>query len=232
MKRFWSETAVVPVATGFAVRLDDRPLMTPARAPLDVPTRALADGIAAEWQAQGDRVDPLSMPLTRAANAAIDRVRPGQAEIAARIAEFGRSDLVCYRAPEPARLVARQAAAWDPLLDWAAERYGARLRLGEGVMFVTQDDGALDRLRNAVEAFDAWGLTALHDLVALSGSLVIGLAVAEGRIDAAEGWRAGRIDEDWNAEAWGEDAEAAADAADRRTAFLSAERLLGLLRRP
>ena len=230
MKRFWSEVHVVPEAGGHALRLDTRPVRTPARAPLVLPTRPLAEAVAGEWAAQGAEIAPLTMPLTRAANAAIDRVVPERAAVAAVVAGYGESDLTCYRAPDPDGLVHRQAGAWDPLIDWAAERFGARLVLAEGIMHVAQPPEALARLSEAVEAHDAWTLTALHDLVTLSGSLLIGLAVSEAALEPAEGWRRSRIDEDWNIAQWGEDAEAAARAEARRREFLVAARLLSLLR--
>ena len=188
----------------------------------------LAEAVAAEWEAR--RGPPARHALTRAANAAIDRVIPERAAVAALVAGYCESDLVCYRAPGPDGLIERQSAAWDPLIDWAETRFGARLVLAEGVMFVAQPRPALERLGAAVAAHDAWELTALHDLVTLTGSLLIGLAVSEGAIGTGEGWRLGRIDEDWNIAQWGEDAEAAARAEARRREFDEAARLLALLR--
>ena len=230
MKRFWDSAHVVPDEAGHGVHLDARPVRTPGRAPLVLPTRALAEAVAAEWQAQEGEVAPLSMPLTRAANAAIDRVIPERAAVAALVAGYGESDLICYRAPAPDGLVRRQEQGWDPLLDWAARTLGARLIPTEGVMFVAQPEEALTRLTAAVEAHGAWELTALHDLVTLSGSLVIGLAISHGALAEEEGWRLSRLDEAWNIEQWGEDAEAAALAARRRAEFAEAMRLLSLLR--
>ncbi|MEO1459225.1 MAG: ATP12 family protein [Pseudomonadota bacterium] len=231
MKRFWSETRVVAAeGAGFTVHLDERPIRTPGRAELALPTRALAEALAAEWDAQTETVDPRAMPLTRAANTAIDRVLPERAAVAAAIAEYGESDLLCYRAPYPDELAAEQAAGWDPLLDWAAEALGARLATGAGVMHVAQPPAAVAALAAAVGRLDPWGLTALHELVSISGSLVLGLAVLEGRLAPAAAWRLSRIDEDWNIREWGEDAEAAASAARREADFHAAARLLTLLR--
>lgn len=230
MKRFWRAVTIDPEAGGFAVRLDGRPVRTPAKAPCRLPTRALADAVAAEWAAQADEIDPAAMPLTRAANSAIDRVAPEFDAVAAVVAAYGETDLICYRAPRPAGLAARQAEAWDPLADWAAEALDAPLVLAEGVMHVAQPEPSLARLAAAVRAHDSWELTALHDLVSLSGSLVIGLAVSHGHLEPQAAWPLGRIDEDWNIAEWGEDAEAAAVAARRRTDFLNAGRLLKLLR--
>jgi chaperone required for assembly of F1-ATPase len=229
MRRFWAAAAAVTAEGGFAVALDGRPVQTPARAPLLLPTRRLALAIAAEWAAQPGTIDPATMPLTRAANAAIDRVMPAPAAVAAEIAGWAASDLICYRAGAPAALVARQAAAWDPLLAFAAEAFGAPLRTTAGVMPLEQPRASLARLQDAVRAQDAFALTALSELVSLSGSLVIGLAVVAGR-DAAAVWPLSRIDETWQAELWGADAAAEAAAAARRAAFLSAARFLDLAR--
>lgn len=227
-RRFWAEVQVVPAPGGFAVHLDARPLRTPARAPLVLPARPLAEAVAEEWAGQGQVIAPETMPLTRAANSALDTVVPNRAAVEAELAGFGETDLLCYRAPGPTSLVARQAAEWDPLLDWAATALGARLVPVSGVMFAPQPAESLAALRGVLGRFDAFGLTALSDLVALSGSLVIGLAAATGHRPAAALWQATRIDEDWQAEQWGTDAEAAAQAGARRAAFLQAARLIAL----
>ncbi len=229
MKRFWAETGVTEVGEGWGVRLDARPLNTPARQPMTLPSRALAEAVAAEWAACGETVDPRTMPLTKAANVTIDRVISARAEVAQAVAAYGACDLLCYRAPHPPALARRQAEAWDPLLDWAAEALGARLQCADGIMHLAQSPAALSRLETTVAAATPWELTALHELVTVSGSLVIGLAVRAHRITAETGWRASRIDEDWNIEQWGEDAEAAALDARKRGDFLSAARLLALL---
>ncbi|HUF56323.1 MAG TPA: ATP12 family protein [Thermohalobaculum sp.] len=230
MKRFWREARVEEAPGGYAVRLDARPLSTPARAPLVVPTRSLAEAVAAEWDRQEGEVRPAELPLTRSANSAIDRVLPQRPEVAEAIAAYGETDLLCYRAPHPEGLARRQAELWDPLLDWAAAALGARLRTGAGVMHVMQPAHATEALARAVTAHDAWALTALNELVTLSGSLVLGLAVSHRRLEGREAWRLSRLDEDWQSAEWGEDAEAAAAAARREAEFCAAERLLHLLR--
>ena len=230
MRRFWKDATVAKAPGGFEVRLDGRPLRTPARAPLILPSQALADAVAAEWAAQGDEVRPSEMPLTRAANSTIDRVTAARDEVAGMIAAYGETDLLCYRAPHPRELVEEQAARWDPLVGWAAEVLGARLRLVEGVIHVAQEAAAVEALAGTVRRHDPWELTALHDLVTISGSLVLGLAVSHGRLAAQEAWTLSRIDEDWNVREWGEDAEAAAAAERRRLDFANAARLLELLR--
>jgi len=229
-KRFWKSAAVVPVEGGFTVQLDGRGVKTPARAPLVVPTRAVAEMIAAEWQAQGEKIAPETMPATRAANAAIDKVRGQFDEVAALVAAYGETDLLCYRARFPAELRARQDAAWDPLLNWSSDRFGLRWVVTEGVMPQAQPPETLARLDAQVARFSPFELTAFHDLVALSGSLVIGLAATEGRDAAEELWQVSRIDEDWQAQKWGEDDEASALAARRRQGFLFAAAFFAALR--
>jgi chaperone required for assembly of F1-ATPase len=231
MKRFWEEAHSERVEGGWLIRLDARPVRTPARRLCVVPLAAMADGIAAEWNAQGDRIDPLSMPLTRAASTCLDRVMPELDAVRRNVAAYGGTDLVCYRAPEPPELVARQARGWDPVLDWAAGALGARLVVGEGVMHVAQPPEAVARLGAEVEALDAWELTALAELTTLTGSLVLALAVCHGRLEPAEAWALSRIDEQWNIEQWGEDAEAAEHAARRESDFLAGAELLRLLGR-
>ena len=229
-RRVWTQAAAVAVADGHGVTLDGRPLHTPAKAPLHVPTAALARAIAAEWQTQGDVVDPLTMPFTRSASAAIDRVGPQRAEVAAMVAAYGDSDLLCYRAQAPLALVERQAAAWDPLLDWAAVDLGARLQPVQGVMHRAQPPRALAALTARVQAMDHWQLTALHDLVVLSGSLVIGLAVIHDDTATERLWDLSRIDETWQEEQWGPDDEARDAAARKRSEFLHARRFNALTR--
>jgi chaperone required for assembly of F1-ATPase len=231
-RRFWTEVAVAPAADGFEVRLDGRPLNTPAQAPLRLPTRALAEAVAAEWRAVEGDLRPEALPFTRAANVALDRVPQTRAAVVAAVAAYGDSDLLCYRAAAPAALRRRQAAAWDPPLAWAAAALGAPLATAEGVIHRPQPPASLAALRASVAAADDFALTALHELVALSGSLVLALAVARGALDPVAAWALARLDETWQAELWGEDAEAAAAAARRRAAFLRAARMLEMLAAP
>ena len=205
-------------------------MKTPAKTPLVVPTEALARMIAAEWDAQDGAVRPETMPATRMANSALDKVAPQFDAVAAMLAEYGGTDLLCYRAPEPEALIARQAAAWDPLLDWAAETFGARLATGRGVMHVAQDADAVARLARPLSDASAFQLAALHDLIAISGSLVLALAVASGRLGAAEAFDLSRIDESWQAEQWGRDEEADALEAVRRTDLAFAAQFLAACR--
>lgn len=229
-KRFWQAATAEACEGGFTVRLDGRAVKTPAKTPLVVPTEALARMIAAEWDAQDGAVRPETMPATRMANSALDKVAPQFDAVAAMLAEYGGTDLLCYRAPEPEALIARQAAAWDPLLDWAAETFGARLATGRGVMHLAQDADAVARLARPLSDASAFQLAALHDLIAISGSLVLALAVARRRLGAAEAFDLSRIDESWQAEQWGRDEEADALEAVRRTDLAFAAQFLAACR--
>ena len=228
-RRFWKDVTVEPHASGFGVRLDDRPVKTPGKADLAVPSRALADEIAAEWAAQDEVIAPLTMPFTRAANSAIEKVTPQRFEVAEMLAAYGDSDLTCYRADSPEGLVLRQSEAWDPLLDWAADTFGARLIPVEGGMHQPQPAAALSALSAEVHRMDPFELTGFHDLVSLSGSLVIGLAATRNLLPVEDLWERSRIDETWQAEQWGVDDEAAELAEAKRTDFLRAHRFFHLL---
>lgn len=229
-RRFWTEAKVTAAETGFALHLDGRGVKTPAKAALILPSLALAEGLAAEWQAQGDKIDPRTMPLTRAANSAIDTVGPQRATVQGMIAAYGGSDLLCYRAESPAALAQAQAAGWDPLLAWAAAELGAPLRVTAGMMPIDQPAPSLAALNARLDGFSAFELAAVHDLVGLTGSLVLGLAAAEALRDPETIWRLSRIDEDFQAEHWGRDDEAAAVEAFKRDEFDQALRFLALCR--
>ena len=228
-RRFWTAADVQDTGAGWEVRLDDRALRTPGKQPLVLPTEGLAQAVAAEWDAQASVIDPNTMPLTRAANSAVEKVTPQFAAVADMLAGYGGTDLLSYRASGPATLAERQAAGWDPLIDWAARALRAPLKITEGVIPVAQDAGALARLRARLDALTPWQLTALHDLVTLPGSLILGLAVLEGRLDADAAHALSRIDETFQAERWGRDDEAEAAAAARLDAMRVAARLLDLL---
>jgi chaperone required for assembly of F1-ATPase len=228
VKRFWKAAFVVEAEKGFAVTLDGRGVKTPAKQPLHLPTRAMAEAVAEEWDAQDGIVNPHTMPVTKTANAAIDKVMVQHGEVADMLAAYGDNDLLCYRADAPAELVARQNEQWDPMLDWAEQTLGARLLPRTGVMHVPQDDGAIARLRARTHALDPFELAAFHDLVSLSGSLVLGFAAAYGARPAETLWRTSRLDELWQEEMWGEDEDATALAAIKQAAFLHAVRMFEL----
>lgn len=226
MKRFWQDVAIT---SDGGIALDGRPVRTPGRLPLAVPFPALADAIADEWRAVGETIDPRTMPLTGLANAAIERIAPDAPAFAGGIAVYGGSDLLCYRA-EPGPLVDRQAAAWDPVLDWAKERYGVDFTVIDGVMPVEQPPRTLARLREAVVALSPWALAPLSPVVSLTGSLLLGLALVEQAIDADAAWAAAHVDEDWQAEQWGHDMLAAETRAAHAADYRGAIRFLELIR--
>ena len=230
MKRFWKSVTTEETGEGWRVLLDGRPVSTPARQPCLVPVAAMAEQIAREWDSQDTVIRPLQMPMTRTAATCIDRVLPNLAEVRANVAAYGETDLLCYRADEPAALNMRQREGWDPILGWAAERFDVTLNTGHGIMHIPQPKSALARLGEEVGRADPWQLTALSELTTISGSLVLALAVLHGRLDAPEAWNLSRIDENWNIEQWGEDAEAAAQAARREAEFLHSAAVLDLLR--
>ncbi|MCZ7657332.1 MAG: ATPase [Xanthobacteraceae bacterium] len=203
-RRFYRAAGTSPGAEGHRVLLDGRPARTPARHVLAAPTPALAEALAAEWDAQGEEIDPAAMPLTRLANAIIDAVAPAPAPVRAEIARYLASDLLCYRAEQPERLVERQGAQWDPVLAWAREALGARFVLGAGVTHVAQPPQALEAAARAIPA-DPWRLGAAHVMTTLTGSALLALAVLQGRLTGEEAWGAAHVDEDWNLELWGRD---------------------------
>ena len=223
-KRFWSDVTVAEKDGGFTILLDGRQVKTPAKTSLVVPTRALAELIAQEWAAQEGEVNPETMPMTRSANAALDKVTAQFDEVAALLAAYGESDLLCYRATAPEELISRQAAAWDPLLDWAQADLGARLKSGHGVMFIDQDPASIATLNKIVFGFSPFELTAFHDLVSMSGSLVLALAITHGHLDVTEAWEISRVDENWQIEQWGADDEAQDVANSKRQSFVHAFR--------
>jgi chaperone required for assembly of F1-ATPase len=229
MKRFYAQAAVSPEEGGVAILLDGRPVRTPARNGLRVPTEELAEAIAGEWNAQGERVDPHSMPLTGLANAAIDRVAPDPAAFGRTLAEYGESDLLCYRADGPQSLVDRQEEMWEPLLAWARTRFGVDFEITSGVMHRRQPAATVDQLGRAVAARGPFQLAGLAPLVTIAGSLIIALALAEGTIGLETAWNAAMLDEAWQAEQWGADPLAAASLENRRREFDAAYLFLTLL---
>ncbi len=231
-KRFYKDVSVGDAERGFAVLLDGRPVRTPAKAPLVLPTRALADAIAAEWAAQGEQINPAAMPLSKLAITAIDGVAKNIADVAADIVKFAGSDLLCYRAETPVALADLQAQAWDPVLRWAQDELGARFRLGAGVMPVEQSPAALEKIAAAIEPFDAMPLTSLHVMTTLLGSALLALAHAKGEISADVAWAAAHVDEDWQISQWGVDVEAAERRAKRLREMQAASRFLELLAAP
>lgn len=229
MKRFWTAVEVKQEGKGWGIRLDARPVRTPAREPLVVPAEALARAIAEEWAAAEGEVDPRAMPLTGLANAAIDRIAPDRQAFADGLARYAEADLACYRAEGPSALAERQAASWDALLGWARRRYDVDFAITIGVTHVTQPPATVERLSHAVATLDAFRLAGLSPLVTIGGSLVAALAVLEKAVTPAQAWDAVALDESWQLERWGADREAQAALEARRRDFLAAARFLELL---
>jgi chaperone required for assembly of F1-ATPase len=230
MKRFYDSVAVVAADAGYGIALDGKPVRTPAKTALAVPTRALADAIAAEWRAQGEEIDLAALPLTRLASTALDLVAPRRAEVAADVARYAGTDLVCYRAGHPPALAARQHAAWQPLIDWATLRYDAALDVTIGVVPIAQPVASLRALAAAVAAYPPLELAALHMATAACGSLVVALVLIEGRLDAEEAFAAAQLDESFEIELWGEDAEATQRRALLKDDIALARRFVDLVR--
>lgn len=225
MKRFYKD---VTVADG-AILLDGRPVKTPARAPLVLPTPKLAEAVAAEWRAQGEEIDPRTMRLTGLSNAAIDRVAPDTAAFIRPLAAYAESDLLCYRADAPAELIARQADAWNPLLDWARARFDVAFTVTSGIVHAAQPQATIVRLSEALAAYDAFHLAGLAPIITIGGSLVTALALAEGEIDPDSAFDLTHLDELWQARRWGEDKMALEARTIRKRDFMAAAELLALL---
>ena len=229
VRRFYETATTAPSDRGIAILLDGRPVKTPARHDLAVPSARLGEAIAEEWSRQGEKVDPRSMPLTGLANAAIDRVSPDPGAFAAGLAGYGESDLLYYRAEGPAPLAAREAELWDPILAWARRRYDAGFELASGVIHRPQPRHTVEQLAAAVAARTPFELVGLWPLVTISGSLVIALALAEGAVTLDEAWAAAALDELWQIETWGADKEAVRNLESRRREFEAAYLFLTLL---
>lgn len=228
-RRVYKSVSVEPGPSGFAIALDGKRAMTPAKRPLAVPSAALAEAIAGEWEAQGERIDPGAMPMTRLASIALDLVAPRTSQIIDNIVKYAETDLLCYRAEEPPELALRQHAAWQPVLDWAAERFGAPLVVTSGIVPLPQPRASLDALQAAVAVRDPWHLAALNLATGALGSLLLTLALAERRIDAEEAFAASVLDESFEIERWGEDAEQMRRRQGLREDVAAAARFLALI---
>lgn len=230
MKRVYKTVAVTEIDGGFSVGLDGRPVRSPARRDLTIPNRALAEAVAAEWDAQRETVEPRKMPMMSLMATATDRVETQRDHVISTIAGYAESDMLCYRVENPADLVQRQIETWQPLLDWCADSFNARLQVTTGIMPLRQSASAVKAFRDVVAGYEALPLTALHELTAICGSVVIGLAIAEGRIGAEEGVGAAQLDEAFQIERNGEDEEAMERLANMRADILAAAEFLRLCR--
>ncbi len=230
-KRFYDKVEVVEGEGGFEIALDGRPVRTPLKSLLCVTSKPLCEAVAGEWLDQVEHVNPGLMPLTRLANTAIDRVATRVDTIIEEIASYAGSDLLCYRAEGPDKLLLRQAQHWDPIVNWAEGRIGARFILTQGVMHHEQPAATMDRFTDLIRAHDAFALTGLHNITTLTGSALIGTAVAAGEITTQAAWAAAHVDEDWQIEQWGHDEEADARRAARQVDFEATVAFMELARR-
>lgn len=229
MKRFWQDVAVEQSVDGWAIELDGRPIRTPARALLLLPTEALANAVAEEWRSVEGEIDPRAVPLTGLANAAIDRIAPDRGAFVAGLARYAEADLVCYRAEGPRELAARQERRWDELLAWARRRFDVDFATTCGIAHVQQPEATIERLGHAIAALDPFQLAGLSPLVTVGGSLLAGLAILERAITADQAWEAVSIDEQWQLEQWGADAGSKTALENRRSDFVIGARFLELL---
>ena len=227
-KRFYKDVSVADEGGRAALLLDGKPVRTPGKAPLAVPNAALAEAIADEWRGQKEHIDPKTMPLTKLANTAIDGVAGKRDAVIDDILNHARADLLCYRADGPEKLLAAQAAHWDPVLAWAKDALRAPFNLAEGVVHVAQPDASIAALKNEIEKLDDVGLAGLHVMTSLAGSALLGLAVALKRLEPDAAWDAAHVDEDFQISQWGEDAEAKARRESRKRDFDAAARALEL----
>lgn len=225
-KRFYNAAAVANREDGtFEIQLDGRSIKTPAGRALAVPSRALADAIAEEWNAQGEEIAPATLPLTRLANSAIDGVAGREGEVVQDILNYAATDLLCYRASSPAGLAAEQKQLWDPILSWVRAEYDAPFTVGTGVTHIEQPQASLDAIRRVLSSLDPFKLAALHVMTTLTGSALIALAHAKGFLDTEAAWLAANVDETWQASHWGADFEAAQRQKNRSAEFSNASRL-------
>jgi len=230
MKRFYKQVSIAPLEDGFGVLLDGKSVKTPARNTLVLPTEKLAQAIAAEWQGQGEEVVVTSMPLLRLANTAIDGVSTNREEVINAILRFGENDLICYRAHQPPELAARQSAGWDPLLDWVAQRHGARMHVAQGLNHVDQTPETLAALRQPLGHLDPFTLAGLHVVASITGSMVLALTVIDDALSGARAFELSRIDETYQIEKWGQDTEAAKRATALAHELDKAVELISLMR--
>lgn len=228
-KRFWSDVSVGSVEGGFAVFLDDKPLRTPAKAHFVVPTASLSQAVADEWSQLDDQIDPTRLPFTKLSNAAIDNMAEKAGSVVEALAEYAETDLLCYRADSPEGLVMRQTAAWDPILDWIRDTYGLVMVQTTGILPVEQPKVAIDCFLNWLGDMDDFRLMAVHDLIMLSGSIIIARAVVEDHLTSEQGWEASIVDDIWQADAWGEDEEALALRSAKAQDFAIAARMMKYL---
>jgi chaperone required for assembly of F1-ATPase len=227
-RRPYASVSVIGEYPHFSVLLDGRPIKTPLKKSFELPTRLLAEAVAAEWEAQAQKIDPRTMLLTKLANTSIDRVAPHRARIIAEIVQFASSDVVCYRAEAPEHLIERQALHWDSVLRWATDYLGASLAVTRGIVHIPQPEAGLEAVRRHLAQQSDWALTAIHNITTMLGSALLAAMIADRKITADAAWAAAHVDEDWQIEQWGADEEASARRAARRREFDTCVRFLEL----
>ena len=227
-KRFWKNVHVVSSEDGYFIKLDDKILKTPAKRQMMLPTEALAKKVASEWDEQIEEIHPTTMPFTKSANAALDKVSEQYVEVSTLLSEYGETDLLYYRADSPLELQKRQKTGWDPIVKWAENTFKVQINCGTGIVYIPQNEKLFSETRKKINNLSIFELTALYDMVSITGSLILGLAIINGRLSAEEAYQLSRIDEQWQLEQWGEDEEAQVASNLKNMAILHSEEFFAL----
>ena len=227
-KRFWKSVHVVSSEAGYFIKLDDKILKTPAKRQMMLPTEALAKKVASEWDEQVEEIDPTTMPFTKSANAVMDKVSEQYEEVSSLLGEYGETDLLCYRADSPPELQKRQKTGWDPILKWAENIFKVQINCGIGIVYIPQNENLFSEIHRKISSLNIFELTAFYDMVSITGSLILGLAIINGRLSAEEAYQLSRIDEQWQLEQWGEDEEAQVASNLKNIAILHSEEFFAL----
>ncbi len=227
-KRFWKNVHVVSSEAGYFIKLDDIILKSPAKRQMMLPTEELAKKVASEWDKQIEEIDPTTMPFTKSANAALDKVSEQYEEVSSLLGEYGETDLLCYRADSPPELQKRQKTGWDPIINWAENTFKVQINCGTGIVYIPQNEKLFSETRKKINNLSIFELTAFYDMVSITGSLILGLAIINGRLSAEEAYQLSRIDEQWQLEQWGEDEEAQVASNQKNMAILHSEEFFAL----
>ena len=227
-KRFWKNAHVVSSETGYLIKLDDKILKTPAKKQMLLPTEALAKKVASEWDEQVEEIDPTTMPFTKSSNAALDKVSEQFEEVTSLLGEYGDTDLLYYRADSPPELQKRQKTGWDPIVNWAETTFKVQINCGTGIVYIAQNEKLISEIHIKINNLSIFELTAFYDMVSITGSLILGLAIINGRLSAEEAYQLSRIDEQWQLEQWGEDEEAQVASNQKNIAILHSEEFFAL----
>ena len=227
-KRFWKNVHVVPSEARYLIKLDDKILKTPAKRQMELPTEALAKKVASEWDEQVEEIDPTTMPFTKSANAALDKVSEQFEEVSSLLGEYGDTDLLYYRADSPPELQKRQKIGWDPIVKWAENTFKVKINCGTGIVYIPQNEQMFSEIRIKISNLSIFELTAFYDMVSITGSLILGLAIINGRLSAEEAYQLSRVDELWQLEQWGDDEEAQAVSNLKNAAILHSEEFFSL----